>query len=801
MTETTPFTIVSEPLSQMTFGTPFLSQLSNGYATVLRNLGVSGSGAQLMLAAARKQSETISAVHRARSHQSREGLATLFGDVATGTPWPDLAQHFAAYLQDSAQRLVLSLDTLLDRGDIFLEHEAAGCPPVLAYRSELVLDGASLPSPCNYFLLQIVPPDGVTIDPMKRPYMIIDPRAGHGGGIGGFKEDSQVGVGLRAGHPVYFVAFRRDPVEGQTIADVTRAEAAFVQEIRKRHPDAPKPVVMGNCQGGWATLILAASHPDLPGPVVANGAPVDAWAGSVGSNPMRYNGGILGGVATAMVLSDLNRGQFDGAHLVMNFEMLNPSRNFFRKYFDLYRDADHGRQRFLEFERWWGGFFLMNEAEIAWIVNQIFVGNRLARGEARLEPGKPVDLKQIRSPVIVFASHGDNITPPQQALSWILDSYADVDEIRIRGQRIIYMIHEKVGHLGIFVSSSVAKKEHSQVASVLQTIENLAPGLYEMTIDRVIGTGTDARFEVSFVERHLTDLEALDDGRSDETPFAAVSRLSEVQAEFYDMALRPWVKAMAGFQPTDTMRRIHPLRIQRSALSSGAPWAAPVRSAANDVRQSRRPVEGTNPFLRAERIWADMVEQSMDLARDMRDAAYEMAFFSLYANPFMQWFGTPHAAPRALPTSEELKALPDVQRALLNRDRGGLAEAVIRMLVMLAESRGSVRRDRLERASRVLTDDEPFRSLGAEMRAHIIHEQTLIAEFDPEGAIDSLPKLLAAEEDRDLALRVVRFIPGEVAEMDDRTMTLLRRFHMALGRDFDGVTVSQDPLTGGTGLP
>ena len=60
-------------------------------------------------------------------------------------------------------------------------------------------------------------------------------------------------------------------------------------------------------------------------------------------------------------------------------------------------------------------------------------------------------------------------------------------EIRVRGHRIIYMIHEKVGHLGaILVSSSIAKKEHTEVTSTMKTIEALAPGLYEMTIDEQV---------------------------------------------------------------------------------------------------------------------------------------------------------------------------------------------------------------------------------------------------------------------------------------------------------------------------
>ena len=112
------------------------------------------------------------------------------------------------------------------RGNNFVEHTQAGLPPVLHFDYETVVDGRTLERPVNYALVRIVPPEGVTVDPKRRPYIIIDPRAGHGPGIGGFKDDSQVGVALREGHPVYFVIFFRDPEPGQTLLDVCEAEKA-----------------------------------------------------------------------------------------------------------------------------------------------------------------------------------------------------------------------------------------------------------------------------------------------------------------------------------------------------------------------------------------------------------------------------------------------------------------------------------------------------------------------------------------------------------------------------------------------
>ena len=748
-----------------------------------------------LLRAAAHHAEKIAKDHGDRSRKTLEGLSKMFSELSgMNHGGATIADAWAQYLTDAGQRAILTLDTLRERGDIFVEHEAAGCPPVLTYDYEIVVDGADLPHPCNYMMLRIVPPAGTEVKEWKRPYVIIDPRAGHGGGIGGFKEDSQVGVALKDGHPVYFVAFRRDPVPGQTLADVTRAEAEFIREVQRRHPKAPKPVVTGNCQGGWATLILAATNPDITGPICLNGSPVAPWSGKVGENPMRYNGGVLGGTWQPMLWSDLGNGVFDGAHLVSNFEMLNPSRSFFSKYFDLYKKADTERQRFLEFEKWWGGFFLLNEAEIHWIVEQLFVGNRLVRNEARLEPGRAIDVKNIRSPIIVFASHGDNITPPQQALNWIVDSYADVSEIQIRGQRIIYMVHEQVGHLGIFVSSNIAKKEHTEVTSTLKTIEALAPGLYEMKIDDYQGEGVEKSFTVSFHERSLEDIEALDDGRDDEAAFAAVARASELQSELYDVYARPLIKPLITEQSAELARQMNPLRMQRALFSSQNPMTAPIAAAAEHVLGERQPADADNPFIAAERLWGDMIGQSMDLMRDLRDSWYELYFFSVWGSPWGRWFGQSHQPGRTLKDDIELRTLPQVQSALLHIAEGGFVEAVIRMLILLAESRGNVRRDRLERSGQVLTRDEPFKSLTSDQRKQIINEQTLIVKFDPEGALKTLPELLRTPEERAMAADVVQYIPGAIDEMAPHTLEMLQKFRELLDLPAMVSDITADPL-------
>jgi pimeloyl-ACP methyl ester carboxylesterase len=686
---------------------------------------------------------------------------------------PNVADAFSEYMKDSGQRWILFLDTLCRRGDACIAREKEDFRPVLAFDYDIVVDGRKLDRPVNYALVRIHPPDG-TMPPREdgRPWVIIDPRAGHGSGIGGFKSESEVGVALRDGHPVYFVIFFPQPEPAQTLADVCAAEATFLREIHARHPRGPKPLVTGNCQGGWATMILAATHPDLMGPVVIAGAPLSYWAGTIGQNPFRYFGGVAGGAVPAVLAADLGGGTFDGANLVMNFEGLNPGKTLFRKNFDLFAHVDTEAARFLDFERWWSGFYFMNENEIRWIVETLFIGNKLTRGEASLSDGTPIDLTRIEAPVIVFASHGDNITPPQQALNWIPDLYGSVQDIQAHGHVIIYTLHDSVGHLGIFVSAQVANKQHEQIGSVVKTIESLAPGLYEMLISKEHDV-----YMVAFEERTIDDILELDDDREEEVEFAAVADLSEWATKTYELTWRPLIQALITPAAAAARRQLHPLRQQHYFFSHKNPLFANIDDLAETARAQRAPSAKENPFLAAEELYADCVERSFDLYRDMRDATIELTFHTLYATPWMKRLG---AAKHAPPPSHDVSRLPHAQDAINKTKVGGYAEGIIRMLVLLARARGGVRRERLERSDRLLHAKPPFNSMTPELRSHLIHEQSLIVEFAGDEAITSLADILVDPVDRYRALNLVLDVAGPIEQMDAVTVAMFKRFQAAL---------------------
>ena len=255
--------------------------------------------------------------------------------------------------------------------------------------------------------------------------------------------------------------------------------------------------------------MLAALRPELFGPIIIAGSPLSYWAGVRGKYPMRYSGGLLGGSWLTALTSDLGHGKFDGAWLVQNFENQNPANTLWTKQYNLYSKIDTEAPRYLGFERWWGGHVNLNAEEIQFIVDELFIGNNLAAGRIQTSDGTAIDLRNIRSPIVVFCSKGDNVTPPQQALGWILDLYENVDEIRSYGQTIVYTIHETIGHLGIFVSGGVAKKEHGEFSSNIDLIDTLPPGLYEAVFENK----TEDTANPDLVDRQLGDALRGEDAR------------------------------------------------------------------------------------------------------------------------------------------------------------------------------------------------------------------------------------------------------------------------------------------------
>jgi pimeloyl-ACP methyl ester carboxylesterase len=687
----------------------------------------------------------------------------------------------AEYLTDAWQRSILFLDVMRRRAAQYEAHAAEPAPNVLDYHAELVLDGRKLARPVNYLLARIVPPEGAEIDANKRPFVIVDPRAGHGPGIGGFKADSEIGVAMKAGHPAYFVGFLPDPEPGQTILDIAAAEAAFLEAVIARHPDAEgKPCVIGNCQAGWAVMLLAAQHPELFGPIIVAGTPLSYWAGIRGVNPMRYSGGLLGGSWLTALAGDLGAGVFDGAWLVQNFENQNPANTLWTKQYNLWSKIDTEPERYLEFEKWWGGHVTLNAEEMQWIVDELFVGNHLAAGEVRAADGTAIDLRSIRSPIVVFCSKGDNITPPQQALDWILDLYDSVDDIRAWGQTIVYTIHDKVGHLGIFVSAGVARKEHDEFASNIDLIDVLPPGLYEAVLtpkgeaaanpDLVTG-----EWVMRCEARTLDDIRALGaNDLADERKFEAAARLSEINLALYRAVAQPAVRALVPPPLAEAMRRLHPLRLSYEMFGPQNPWTAWVATEAERIRGRRRPASPDNPLVTGQALVSQQIVEGLEVWRKTIERLSEDAFHAIYGTPALQAaLGIDTSSPqrpRKAAKSRLHEALVErrIEALRAGMTHGGLAEALVRALLYVGMARNRVDERGFAAIARLRDAHPASRQMTLSDFKALVREQYLMLVVDEEEALRAIlalmPEPVEARREAFAALRGVIEASGAAGE-------------------------------------
>ena len=687
-----------------------------------------------------------------------------------------------AYATDAGQRAVLFMDVMRQRAEQATLHDAEAVPHVLSFEADLICDGRTLPRPVNYLLVRIRPSENVVIDPVKRPFVVVDPRAGHGPGIGGFKADSEIGVALKAGHPCYFVGFLPDPVPGQTIEDIAMAEATFLERVIALHPEAEgKPCVIGNCQAGWAVMILASLRPELFGPIIVAGTPLSYWAGVEGQYPMRYSGGLMGGSWLTALTGDVGAGTFDGAWLVSNFESQNPANTLWSKQYNLYSKIDTEAERYLGFEKWWGGHVSLNAEEMQFIVDELFVGNKLAAGQITTSDGTAVDLRNIHSPIVVFCSKGDNITPPQQALDWILDLYDSVDEIRAYGQTIVYTIHESIGHLGIFVSAGVARKEHDEFASNIDLIDVLPPGLYEAVLTP---SGDDAMARGDWVmrceARTLDDIRALGGNTvEDERMFEAAARVSEVNLALYRTFVQPFVKALVTPEAAQGLKALHPLRMQYDLFGPKNPFLNWVGAAAEKARAERQPVSDDNPFLALQEKVSDAVVEGLEGYRKATERMSERTFRFIYGNEAIQKAlgvdTTSSERPRRSAKSLLHRELTEQRIAALRAamGTGGLREAGIRALLYVGQPRGMVDERGFE-AIRSLRRKDSTLSLDAFKT--MVRQQFLMLVIDEEAAVDALPGLLPPDQAERLeVLDMLRSVLAAAGPLDGESARRMER--------------------------
>jgi hypothetical protein len=394
----------------------------------------------------------------------------------------------------------------------------------------------------------------------------------------------------------------------------------------------------------------------------------------------------------------------------------------------------------------------------------------------------------------VLCSKGDDITPPQQALDWILDLYDHENEVVADGQTIVYTVHESIGHLGIFVSGKVASKEDKELIQFIDMIDVLPPGLYEAVITEVDDEVNNqqkinSRYRFSLKARTLGDIRALGgNDAQDELRFATVRAVSEVNLGLYRTFASPVVKNLVTEQSANLLRELHPNRLRFEIFSDKNPFMSPVGSWANSIRVNRQAVSSENPFLRTEQAASDWIVKCLDAFTDTRDAMVEGIFMATYGSPLLQALVGLRAdgAETRRHVERELAREATIQRQRAELDRrieqGSPIEVALRALIYVRSPQQTFDERGFNTLREINSKLPEGERIGLAKFKEMTKEQFLIVVQEPERAVAAIPMLLPASRgERNALLGVIREVANSGGALSDEGKRRLTRIETLFG--------------------
>jgi polyhydroxyalkanoate synthase len=328
-------------------------------------------------------------------------------------------------MQEYSRKLAQGMQNLMDAGEI----DAGVTPKDAVYREDKLTlyryqrPGATVQRPVPLLVVYAL---------VNRPYMT------------DIQEDRSTIRGLLAtGQDVYLIdwGYPDQADRALTLDDYINGYIdRCVDHIREAH-GIDRINILGICQGGTFSLLYAALHPHKVRNLVTMVTPVDfktpdnllsAWVQDIDVDLMIDTMGNVPGELLNWTFLSLKPFSLTGQKYVNMVDMLDDPakvKNFLRMEQWIFDSPDQAGEAFREF------------------IQTFYQQNGLLKGGVEIG-GRPVDLKQIRCPVLNIYAKQDHLVPPDasRALDGLTGS-EDYTELAFPG-----------GHIGIYVSGRAQKE-------------------------------------------------------------------------------------------------------------------------------------------------------------------------------------------------------------------------------------------------------------------------------------------------------------------------------------------------------
>lgn len=211
--------------------------------------------------------------------------------------------------------------------------------------------------------------------------------------------------------------------------------------------------LVGLCQGGWLSAMLAARFPGKIRSLVLAGSPIDTDAGN---GPIKRLAHTLPMAAYEQMVA-AGDGLMRGSLMLAGWKNMHPDEQYFEKYARLYDHlADENYiKRTEHFESWYENPVDLPGRYYLQAIGQLFKENRFAKGEF-VGLGRRLRLKDVTCPAFLLAGESDDITTREQvfAAEHLLGTPADrIEKKLVPG-----------GHVGLFMGSRTLAETWPDIA-------------------------------------------------------------------------------------------------------------------------------------------------------------------------------------------------------------------------------------------------------------------------------------------------------------------------------------------------
>ena len=211
--------------------------------------------------------------------------------------------------------------------------------------------------------------------------------------------------------------------------------------------------LVGLCQGGWVSAMIAARFPDKVNKLVLAGAPIDTDAGNGPIKRMAHKSPM----SFYEELVEMGGGLMKGSYMLQGWKNMHPEQHYIQDHVDLYEHIDDPKYLKKEetFESWYENPIDLPGRWYLQVINQIFKKNLLAKGKF-VGLGRTLNLHDIKCPVYLLAGANDDITTTEQVLD--AAKYLGTPKSRIV-KKIV-----PGGHIGLFMGANTLKEHWPPIA-------------------------------------------------------------------------------------------------------------------------------------------------------------------------------------------------------------------------------------------------------------------------------------------------------------------------------------------------